>query len=212
MLNRKIFSNRKDAGQKLAEKLRQYKNAIVFGIPRGGIEIAYYVAKQLESELSVLISKKIPHPQNEDYAIGAIAEEGVIYVPDYVNFSMHIFDPFIEDLGKEIESRINLYRNGKPLPNITNCTVLLIDDGIATGATLIPAIRLCRQKGARKIIVTAPVSSQELDPALNEADEIVILEKQEPFFGVAQAYQDFNQLTDNEVINFLNAQEIHNNY
>lgn len=208
MLNQQIFKNRKHAGELLAEKLSDIKNPLILAIPRGGIETAAPVAEKLGLQIHVLIAKKIPHPQNEEFAIGAISEEGEMYIPEENHFSIQIFEPVLEKLNEEIKRRIDVYRKGKPLPEMQGKTVIIIDDGIATGATIVPAIRLCRKKGASKIIVACPVSGREMSPGLTEADEVIILEKQEPFFGVGQAYENFDQLSDQDVINLLHSRHI----
>jgi putative phosphoribosyl transferase len=208
MLNQKIFNDRKHAGALLAEKIEVLDVPVILAVPRGGVETAVPIAEKMGAQICVIITKKIPHPQKEEFAIGAISEEGEMYIPEGNHFSIAIFEPILAKVNEEINRRIETYRNGKPLPDLENKTVILVDDGIATGATLIPAIRLCRKKGAAKIIVACPISGRDLNPALTEADEIIILEKQEPFFGVSQAYENFPQLNDEQVVSILNEHKI----
>ncbi len=207
-----IFSDREDAGMHLAMLLQenyQDKNVLVLGIPRGGVEIAYYVAKLLHGEMSVVISKKLSYPGYEEYGFGAISEEGNVFVPEgKVPLTPDAIDAIIEKQEAEIRRRVNLYRNGRPLPSLENRTVILVDDGIATGVTLVPAIRLCRNKGAAKIVVAAPVAGPYFNDHVREADEIRIVTQPDDFYGVSQAYIDFSQLTDDRVLALIRQAEM----
>jgi putative phosphoribosyl transferase len=204
-MNGIVFKNRKDAAERLALKLLKYqdKNALVLGVPRGGIEIAYHVARFLNGELSVIVSKKLPHPLYPEYGIGAISEEGFLHVNENVDVPENILQPIINNIKNEINRRVALYRKGEPLPEMTKRTVMLLDDGIATGVTLIPAIDLCRKHGAQKIIVAAPVSGKQFSEEIYRADDVIIFQQPDSFQGVGQFYEDFLQLTDQDVLSFL---------
>nr|WP_304608427.1 phosphoribosyltransferase family protein [Pontibacter anaerobius] len=203
-----MFKDRKDAALQLAKALDTYKDsgAIVLGIPRGGAETAYYVAKHLGAELSMLVSRKLGHPSNPEYAVGAIAEDGSIYLNPKAQsgLSEETINKLEEQQQKEIERRIQFLRKGEPLPELKGKTVLLVDDGIATGSTVFAAIKLCRNKGAAKIVVAAPVSGREKKrELLEEADEVVILETPDLYTGVSQVYYNFYNLTDQEALEFM---------
>jgi predicted phosphoribosyltransferase len=207
-----MFADRKDAAIKLANALEAYqgKEVIVLGIPRGGAETAYYVAKHLHAELSLLISRKLGHPGDPEYAFGALAEDGTIHLNPNAEsqLSQEKIDEVVGQQKKEIERRIKVLRKGKPLPDLKNKTVILVDDGIATGATIFAAIKMCKNQGAGKIIVAAPVSSAGKEAEiLKEADEAVILRKPSFFYSVSQAYESFENLTDMEAVGFMEKWE-----
>lgn len=207
-----MFADRKDAGLQLGNALRNYSNqpVIVLGIPRGGAETAYYVARQLRAELSLVIVRKLGHPENPEYAVGAIAEDGTVYYTPAaaMRISQEKLDNIEEEQQREIERRKSTLRRGRPLPDIANRTVILVDDGIATGATIFAAARMCRNKGAAKIIVAAPVASHQTVSELQEvADEVVILETPFHYHAVSQAYDTFYNLTDNDALGFIERWE-----
>jgi predicted phosphoribosyltransferase len=203
-----MFTDRKDAGKKLAKALQQYKNqdVIVFAIPKGGVEVAYEVVKYLNAQLSLLISRKLPLPSNPEAGFGAIAEDGNIFIfnDTYSWLSEEIIEKIITEQQKEIERRIKVLRDGNPLPNIENKMVILVDDGLAMGSTMRVAIKLCRNKGARKIIVAVPVAGGKVAEEIERlADGIIVLEKPEFFQAVAQVYINWHDVKDSEVINIL---------
>ena len=204
----RVFADRQEAGFELGKLLEgkyKDKNALVLGIPRGGVVVAYEVAKLLRGELSVVITKKLPHPLQEELAIGAVAEDGSVYL---TSLAKGISDEKVREIikaqSKEIESRIKRFRKGRSLPDMLNRTVIIADDGIATGSTIVPAIKLCKNKKAAKVIVAAPVSGERYVSDINTlADDIVIVEQPEMFFAVGQVYEDFHHLSDREVIGLL---------
>lgn len=203
----KIFVDRHDAGfelGKLLENKYKDKNALVLGIPRGGIIVAYEVARVLNGELSVIITKKLPHPMHEEFAIGAAAEDGSVFLTSTAgNFDSAAIQRIVKAQSQEIESRIQRFRKGKPLPEMFKRIVIIVDDGIATGSTIVPAIKLCKVRKAARIIVAAPVSDGYVSEINGLADEIVIVEQQEHFYAVGQVYDDFHHLSDDEVISVL---------
>lgn len=208
----KVFSDRKEAGIELGKLLEgnyKGKNALVIGIPRGGVEVAYEVARILQAELSVVITKKLPHPDQPELAIGAAAEDGSVYL-SALGKAQHqsVIEEIINEQRREIESRIRRFRHGSDLPVMEGRIVILVDDGIATGATLVPAIKLCRNRNAAKIVVAAPVSGQSLIREISQlADEIVVVTQPEDFYAVGQVYDDFHGLSDEEVMSLLNKFE-----
>ncbi|MDE3182507.1 MAG: phosphoribosyltransferase [Bacteroidota bacterium] len=207
-----MFTDRKDAALKLAKALEKYKdkNAVVLGIPRGGAETAYYVALHLNAELSLLVSRKLGHPANPEYAFGAIAEDGSIYLNPSSSgqLSDETIQEVVDEQKKEIVRRITILRQGKPLPELKGRTVILVDDGIATGATLFAAIEMCKKRKAGKLIVAAPVSGYEMEEELADiVDEVVILEKPGDYYAVSQAYLSFYNLTDEDALKFMQRWE-----
>lgn len=203
-----MFYDRKDAALQLAEALEKYKDkgAVVLGIPRGGAVTAYYVALHLNAEFSLLISRKLGHPANPEYAVGAVAEDGTIYLNKNAMYEVtqEEINVAVAKQKNEIERRIKILRKGEPLPAITNKIVLIVDDGIATGATIIAAIKMCKQKGASKIVVAAPVSGTEIIKELKkEADEVVIMETPDFYHAVSQVYESFQTVTDDEALELL---------
>lgn len=208
-----MFRNRQDAAEQLAAKLEKYRKAgpIVLGIPRGGIETAYYIAKHLHARLSVVIVRKLGYPRNPEYAFGAIAEDGTAYyMQGYKkNISQESIDRVEDEQLKEIQRRVHTFRRGAPLPEMKNKTVIIADDGIATGATVIAAIRMCRKQGAARIVVAAPVSGADKVAELeNEGAEPVILKILPVFYSVSELFEDFRNLSDSEAIYFLEKREI----
>jgi predicted phosphoribosyltransferase len=203
-----MFKDRKDAAFQLAKALEQYKDteAIVLGIPRGGAETGFYVAKHLNADFSLLVCRKLGHPENPEYAIGAIAEDGTVFLNKHahIEVSQKVLDKIVEQEKMEIERRIKVLRQGEPLPELKNKTVILVDDGIATGATLSAGIEMCKKQHAARIVVAAPVSAVEKKRALTEeVDDVVILETPVFYRSVSQAYRSFYNLTDREVVQFM---------
>jgi len=204
----RVFIDRTDAGLELGKLLEEkYKdtNALVLGIPRGGVIVAHEVARVLNAELSVIITKKLPHPRQHELAIGAVAEDGSSFLTSLAHEldrdSIHqIHHAQLE----EIKSRIQRFRKGQPLPDMNRRTVILVDDGIATGSTIVPAIKLCKNQKAARVVVAAPVSGRRYLKEIDiMADEVVVAEQPEMFYAVGQVYEDFHNLADQEVIRHL---------
>lgn len=203
-----MFKNRREAGEQLGEALLSYKNEhpLVLAIPRGGVEIAYYVAEALKCDFEVVIVRKLGHPYEPEAAFGAMAEDKSLYLSPWSH--KHLNREIIQDVmlreGKEIQRRVETYREGRPLPDMEGRTVVLVDDGIATGSTLFAAIELCVKRKAGKIVVAAPVASLEMyDEFEQHVDEVVILEVLPELFAVSQAYDTFSNLNDRQVMHFL---------
>lgn len=207
-----MFIDRKHAALELANALDKYRdrNAVVLGIPRGGVEIAYYVALQLNAVFSMIITRKLGHPENPEAAFGALAEDGSVYLlPETSGTVMEEeMNMIIDAERKEIQRRIKLLRKGRPLPDLMNKTVIIVDDGIATGATLLAAITLCKKKQAEKIVVGAPIASERTAYELQKiVNDVVILEKPRDYYAVGQGYRYFEDLTDEETIAFVDSWE-----
>jgi len=199
-----MFIDRKDGGLQLAQALEKYKDqgVLVLGIPRGGAETAYYVAKYLNAGFSLLIAHKLGFPDNPEAAFGAIAEDGSVYLNSYAmrHLPGQTINASIDIQKKEIARRVKQFRQGKPLPEMKGKIVILVDDGIATGATVFAAISMCRKLKAKKVVVAAPIAGQDTAAYLEEkADEVVILEKPDDYLAVSQGYEYFYNLSDKEV-------------
>jgi len=201
------FQDRVEAGQALAKALAAYKgrkDVLLFALPRGGVPVAHEVAKALSLPLDIWLVRKLGMPGQEEFALGAIALGGVRYInPEYVamgGISQKSLEQVIAKEEAELQRRNDLYRQGKPLPQMKEKTVIVIDDGLATGATMRAAVESLRQLQAKRIIVAVPVGSSSARQDLASlADEVVCLYAPEPFYGVGQWYRDFSQTSDEEV-------------
>ena len=207
-----MFKDRKDAGQKLGLALQKYKdsNALVLAIPRGGVELGVEVAKALQCDLSLLICRKLPYPHNPESGFGAIAEDGSVYINQMAAATVpeYEIERIILSQSEEIERRIQTLRNGKPLPQIKDRTVILVDDGIAMGSTMHTAVALCRKQEAKKIIVAVPVAGTESIVKFSQmADEVIVLESPSDFHAVAQVYANWYDVSDEEVMALLQKME-----
>lgn len=205
-----MFRDRADAARQLAIALEQYsgKDVLVLGIPRGGVEIAYYVARHLNADYSLIIIRKLGFPDNPEAAFGAIAEDGRVYLSEEGARSVtdEEMDRIIRAEKKEIARRIGILRDGKPLPELTGKTVIIVDDGIATGATIFSAIALCRKGNPSHLVVAAPIAGPEIKYQLQDkADDVVILETPPYFYAVGQGYENFENLTDAETAAFISS-------
>ena len=206
-----IFANRTSAGKELALHLRRYANredVIVLGAPRGGIPVAFEVATELGAPLDVFVLRKLGVPDREEFAFGAIASGGVRIIDRNTVESLGITGLDIERVTRaekqELERRERAYRGGRPPLDVRGLTVILIDDGIATGSSMRAAIRALRQLKPGRIVLAVPVAPASTCGQLRfEADELVCIETPEPFYGVGQFYGDFSQVSDREVKELL---------
>lgn len=205
----RTFVDRKDAGTELGKLLEEeYKgqDVVVLGVPRGGVEVAYYVAKRLQADLSVIVSKKLPYPGQEELAFGAVAEDGSVYLTYLASrLARSTVDRIIAQQLEESRRRKQEYRGEKELPDLKGRTVIIVDDGIATGSTIVPALKMCKAAGASKVVVAAPVAGERYASEIDDlADEVKIVETPPDFYAVGQVYEDFHGLTDQEVMDLLN--------
>jgi putative phosphoribosyl transferase len=201
------FSNRAEAGRRLAKGLEKFAgrdDVIVLGLPRGGVPVAYEVARALGVHLDVFIVRKLGVPGFEELAVGAIASGGVRVLNEDVARALPNADEIIDKVTTketaELERREENYRGGRPAPDLRDRVVILVDDGLATGATMRAAIRALRQRGVARIVVAVPVGPPETCREVEEeADEMVCAMTPESFHAVGQYYEDFSQTSDDEV-------------
>jgi putative phosphoribosyl transferase len=203
-----MFNDRKDAGEKLAEALHVYKDkdALVLAIPKGGVEVGYQVAKALNADFSIIITRKLPYLDNPEAGFGAIAEDGSSFIFEFAIYELvpHIIERIVEEQKQEITRRIEVLRQGKPLPEVTDRIVILVDDGIAMGSTMRASIKLCKNQKAEKIVVGAPVAGKRVVAEISElVDEIVVVETPPFFRAVAQVYRNWYDVSDQEAIDIL---------
>ena len=205
------FRNRSEAGRFLAGTLDRYKgrnDLLVLALPRGGVPVAYEVARALNAPLDVFIVRKLGVPGHEELAMGAIASGGVRAlnrsVIEQLNISQSAIDAAATREGEELQRRERLYRGGKPSPDIAGRTVILVDDGLATGATMKAAVAALRQQNPAKIVVAVPIAPAETCHELQcEADEVICAVTPQPFWAVGQWYENFEQTTDAEVTELI---------
>ena len=209
---RKIFKNRSEAGEFLAEKLTDFANrddVVVLALPRGGVPVAYEVANRLKAPLDVFVVRKLGVPGHEELAMGAVASGSVrVLNPDvlsYVRIHEAIIDRVTEFEKSELQRREQLYRGNRPPLSVEGQTVIIVDDGLATGSTMRAAVKALQQKHPKKIIVAVPVGARETCKSFqNEADTMVVCAfAPEPFQAVGLWYADFSQTTDKEVRDLL---------
>ncbi len=205
-----MFKDRKDVGQKLANKLMKYKgeDAVVLAIPRGGVEVGKEVAQALEAEFSIVVSRKLPYPDNPESGFGAIAEDGSTYLVEQVVFGLPEgqVEKIMLDQERVIQDRIATLRHNQALPTLNNRIVILVDDGIAVGSTMKASIELVKKRNPSKVIVAAPVASAHVTQDLEEmVDSVVILEKPLNFHAVAQVYENWYDVSDAEAISLLQS-------
>jgi predicted phosphoribosyltransferase len=207
----RAFPNRAEAGRQLAEKLESYtgrNNVIVLGLPRGGVPVAYEVAKRLRAPLDVFIVRKLGVPGFEELAAGAIASGGVRVLNEDVVRAIPYATEAIEAVTAretaELQRREQIYREGRLAPELRDKVVILVDDGLATGATMRAAVKALRERGAAKIVVAGPVGPPDTcDEISQQADEAVCLSTPPFFQAVGQYYEDFSQTSDEDVRELL---------
>ena len=210
------FRDRAQAGQLLSKKLKAYANrpeVIVLALPRGGVPVAREVARALHAPLDVFLVRKLGAPGQEELAMGAIASGGVRVLNQDVVESMgipvHIIDSVAAREVQELARRECLYRGDRPAPDVMGRTVVLVDDGLATGATMRAAVAALRQMKPARIVVAVPIAAVATRREFaGEVDEIVCLHTPEPFFSVGFWYEDFSQSTDEDIREMLELEKV----
>lgn len=208
LVNTMKYRDRIHAGHALAEALADYadrQDVVILALPRGGVPIAAVLADTLHAPMDVLLVRKLGVPGQEELAMGAISMGGLCVLNDRIIRSIHLseedIDRVIAKEQAELKRRNDLYRSGAPAPELGDKTVILVDDGLATGATMQAAVATCKKMSAREIIVAVPVGAVESCADLaGRVNKLVCLFKPNPFWGVGHWYQDFSQVSDKEVL------------
>jgi putative phosphoribosyl transferase len=209
------FRDRVDAGEHLARALAAYagrSDVIVLALPRGGVPVGFEVAEELGAPLDVFLVRKLGVPGHEEFAMGAIASGGLRVIDPEVVRSLGISEPAVAAVAareqRELERREREYRRNRSLPDLRDQTVIVIDDGLATGSTMKAAVRAIRQREPKMLVVAVPVAARETcDELRAEADEVVCVRTPDPFRAVGLWYEDFSQTTDEEVRSLLSRAE-----
>jgi len=210
-----IFRDRRDAGRYLASKLKKYANrpdVLVLALPRGGVPVAYEVSRALHVRLDIFLVRKLGVPGHEELAMGAIASGGVRVLNEQVVRGLEVSGEVIAAVSAaeelELARREQLYRGDRPPPDVRDQTIILIDDGLATGSTMRAAVAALRQREPARIVVAVPVGAAETCAEFHdEADEAICARTPEPFYAVGAWYADFSQTTDEEVRKLLEQAE-----
>jgi putative phosphoribosyl transferase len=211
MINHTRFRDRTEAGRRLADGLREYAgrpDVLVLALPRGGVPVAYEVARALDAPLDVFLVRKLGVPGHEELAMGAIASGGVRVLNERVlaiaGVDERTVDAVAAEEQRELERREAAYRGDRPALDVRGRTVVLVDDGLATGSTMRAAAVALKEQNPRRLVIAVPVAAGETcDEFRGEVDEIVCASTPEPFYGVGMWYEDFSQTTDEEVVRLL---------
>lgn len=205
-----LFRDRVDAGQRLARRLESYRHAspVVFAIPRGGVPVGAEIARSLDAELDVVVARKLGAPFHAELAIGAVTADGERFLSQDIISQLRVDDAYLEQItkeqGEEARRREQRFRGGRPPVDVKGRTALLVDDGLATGATMRAAARSLRKREPGRLVVAVPVGSREACAALRkDADEVVCLAEPDPFYAIGLYYEHFEQVEDAEVLRLL---------
>jgi len=206
-----LFTDRRDAGRQLAARIQRFRrraDVIVLGLPRGGVPVAAEIAEALDLPLDVFVVRKLGVPGQEELAMGAVASGGVRVVNEEIvriaRVRPEVFEGITARELREVQRREATYRAGRPFPVLHGATAILVDDGVATGSTMLAGVHALRKLGPAAVIVAAPVMSQSAKRALERAaDACEYVALPEPFYGVGMHYGDFSQTPDEEVREIL---------
>ncbi|WP_438014973.1 phosphoribosyltransferase family protein [Sorangium sp. So ce315] len=205
-----VFRDRVDAGRRLAFALRRYRDEapVVLGLPRGGVPVAYEVARALKAPLDVWVVRKVGAPGYEELGLGAVSEGGEVYLNDQAMAELGVPPEEVAEVvdrkAAEVEARVQRFRRGRPPPDLAGRTVIVVDDGIATGGTARAALQAVRRRGPRRLVLAVPVASpRTLDSLRPEVDEVVCLAADPHLFAIGAYYRDFSQTTDDDVVELL---------
>jgi len=210
------FRDRVQAGQVLSQKLKAYADradVMVLALPRGGVPVALEVARLLHAPLDVFLVRKLGTPGQEELAMGAIASGGIRVLNDEVVESLHVPERVIDSVTarelRELARRERLYREGRPPLDVTDRTVILVDDGLATGSTMRAAVAALRQARPKRLVVAVPLAAAPTCRDLRgEVDELVCLQTPEPFYSVGFWYEDFSQTSDEDIREMLELEKV----
>ncbi len=206
-----VLKNRHEAGRLLAERLDAYRDdpkGIILALPRGGVPVGFILSQALHLPLDVLITRKLGAPGNPEFALGALSETGTLFLNEEALRALSVtrqdLEPTIRIQREEIARRQTLYRKGRSLPSLADRTVLLVDDGVATGATFLASAQALRNLGVHRLVAALPLApSETCERIRQQVDELVVLLTPEPFFAVGNHYEDFRQVEDEEVVRYL---------
>lgn len=206
-----LFKNRRTAGRQLADRLMSHAgvdDAVVLALPRGGVPVGYEVASELGLPLDVFVVRKLGVPSQPELAMGAIASGGVRVLNEEVLRQVYVSHEQLEEIaaseGEELRRRENAYRGGRPPIDLAGKTIIVVDDGLATGSSMLAAVRALKRQRVARVIVAVPVGSSTACRALQaEADQVICLKQPEDFRAVGLWYEDFSQTTDHEVRELL---------
>jgi len=205
-----LFNDRREAGEILAERIEKPRlgNPVVLVIPRGGVVVGYEVARRLRAPLDVIVPRKIGAPGNPELAIGAVAEDGTLILDsnliDYLEVEKKYIEEEKERQVREIKRRLNVYRRESPRLEIEGRDVIIVDDGIATGATISAAIASVKRRKPASLTLAVPVAPPSaIEKLRGKVDHIICVSMPKPFFAIGQFYRDFRQTTDEEVVRLL---------
>ena len=201
-----MFTDRLDAGLQLSLVLKKYQkvNGIVLAIPRGGVPVGYVVAKELGLPLEIVLSKKNGHPLNSEFAIGSVSMHGVILNNDVKDVPQEYIKKEVIRIQKDLEERYKLFMGDEKPTDLKDKIVIIVDDGIATGSTMLATIQSVRRSSPAKIIVAIPVGSKESLKRIQKiTDEVFCILEPNIFYGVGQFYYDFNQVGNDQVLRYL---------
>lgn len=206
-----IFKNRTEAGRLLGEKLKKYKdkNALVLALPRGGVPVALEIATILDAELGVVITRKIGAPGNPELAIGSVADDGTAFLNNSIIADLGIETDYIKHKIKQVKNEIaeyiERYIGESPVPEIAGRTVIIVDDGIATGYTILAAIKTIMGKHPKELVIAVPVGPRDSIDELQQTTGCSVITLMQPvfFIAVGQYYEDFRQVSDEEVSRLL---------
>jgi predicted phosphoribosyltransferase len=206
-----MFRDRREAGRFLAELLAEYggrEDVIVLALPRGGVPVGYEVARKIGAPLDVFVVRKLGAPGQPEFALGAIASGGVRVINRDAIQALGIADHLVEEIARreqeELSRRERLYRGNRPAPNLTGKTVILVDDGLATGSTMRSAAAAIKQQSPSRLVVAVPVAARSTcDELAQDVDQVVCAVTPFPFFAVGQWYSDFSETSDDEVRDLL---------
>ena len=210
-----IFRNREEAGRHLAVELMPYRDepgGVILALPRGGVAVGYQLSLALHLPLDVFIARKLGAPDNPEYALGAVSETGTVYLNPTAVAEFCLSKADVEQMAraqqKEIARRQNLYRQGRRMPVLADRTVILVDDGIATGSTFFASVEAIKHLKPKRLIGAIPIGPVDtIADARKRVDELVVLATPVPFWAVGNHYVDFTQVEDRDVVEYLNLAE-----